>query len=713
MSDRRVAGVRQAKHATKQPRLMRGLAAITAVLLFGALGQSAALALEGSETEGEQQWVETSTEQQPSPEADTGEIDAPGNAGAGGEPGAGVGAEPDEMNDPGEPASEPEAEEPPQQAIRPFAVPPASGNTAVITVNVGGDRQGNGRSGVAGVVLRLNTGGNASSLTPVAEPWATCVSDAQGDCSFVVPETQPQVRSCIKWGLLELFCKKWRVDQAQGVNYDKRFWVAAEAAPEDWYVNPALETGSGNGVSSHYVFQTGKQLRKGNTYASGSTFMGNDSGGSWAVSRSNPRLQPSCQATLNVALVLDLSGSMGDNKSQGLNTLKASANRMVQALKGTGSSVAIFTYSDTAPASNNADLALTKIDQGQNFQTITNKINSYTAGGGTNWDAGIYRAAESSTTFDLAIMVTDGMPTFYGAGSNSGSGTTTYFIDVERAIFAANALKAKGTRVVAIGAGSGAKGSAGNLRAVSGVSSYSAGSSFNDADYFQSDWQELAAQLEGLALGATCQASVEITKLTKAYGAAEASSGGSGWSFAAAASGAVLKSPAQQNTNAEGKVSYALEFDSPNAVGAEVSVHEEMNATQVSQGWKLAGLSCSINDKPTNPQSLDKATLLVGPGDTVKCTFVNEQTLASSILLEKKAWTAADHKTEIAAGTNVASGTTVHWSYRVTNTGQTTLREVRVEDDQLAFAAVVCPETTLAPGASTTCLASGLVTALP
>src|SRR3569833_2912209 len=53
----------------------------------------------------------------------------------------------------------------------------------------------------------------------------------------------------------------------------------------------------------------------------------------------------------------------------------------------------------------------------------------------------------------------------------------------------------------------------------------------------------------------------------------------------------------------------------------------------------------------------------------------------------------------------IAIGNTVLWTYRVTNTGNVTLNNVLVTDDQ--GVAVTCPATTLAAGASMDCTASG------
>ncbi len=224
-----------------------------------------------------------------------------------------------------------EAEDP---GSTPFLVPPATGNNAVITVKVGDDRTSLVAIGpLAGVTLRLYDGGSAPT-TPVADAWATCVSDADGDCSFVVPSTQ-----------------------LGGANRDRRFWVVQDGAPTDWYQNPELGTGSVGGTITPYDFRTGTQLRAGTTYTSQGSFMlgtGNTnsaaSGGIWQSSRVNPIFPAQCG--IDVALVLDLSGSVAGNLSQ----LKAAANQLVDSLTGTPSNVGLFTFSSLAPATGNRTL---------------------------------------------------------------------------------------------------------------------------------------------------------------------------------------------------------------------------------------------------------------------------------------------------------------------------------------------------------------------
>ena len=57
-------------------------------------------------------------------------------------------------------------------------------------------------------------------------------------------------------------------------------------------------------------------------------------------------------------------------------------------------------------------------------------------------------------------------------------------------------------------------------------------------------------------------------------------------------------------------------------------------------------------------------------------------------------------------GSFASAGTSIVYSYKVTNTGTVTLHAVDVTDPLPGLSAVTCPDSTLAPGQSETCTAS-------
>ncbi len=63
----------------------------------------------------------------------------------------------------------------------------------------------------------------------------------------------------------------------------------------------------------------------------------------------------------------------------------------------------------------------------------------------------------------------------------------------------------------------------------------------------------------------------------------------------------------------------------------------------------------------------------------------------------------------VAPGPSVAVGSTVTWTYLITNTGNVTLTNVTLTDDKVG--AVGCPQTTLAPGANMSCTKTGTAVA--
>ena len=140
------------------------------------------------------------------------------------------------------------------------------------------------------------------------------------------------------------------------------------------------------------------------------------SGGIWQNSRNNPTFPAKCG--INVALVLDLSNSVTDAQ---LVQLKAAANGFVDALTGTPSAGRHLHVRHQRPsrqrrhhAATDAGLHLGRRDGGQRTGS-TADIEPGGNGGGTNWDRGIYQVAQSTSTFDVAVVITDGNPTFYGS----------------------------------------------------------------------------------------------------------------------------------------------------------------------------------------------------------------------------------------------------------------------------------------------------------
>jgi LPXTG-motif cell wall-anchored protein len=371
-------------------------------------------------------------------------------------------------------------------------VPDPTDTTSVVTVKVGGDRaDATTVDPLAGVTLGLF--GAADDTEPIDEPWAQCTSDADGDCNFVVPDTEEN-----------------------GANQGIRPYVREISSATGWFSNFTLRTGDGDGTNSEatvYQFRT-PGLDAGFTYSSTSDFMiesseqRDASSGVWQESRTNPTIDSACG--LDVALLLDLSGSVEDSLPQ----LKQAADTFVDALVGTPSSVALFSFSTGSPA-NGADQNypdLMPVSTQGDADGVKALYTDWDAGGGTNWDQGLFQLAQLGPDYPLAIVITDGNPTYFG-DPVQGNGSDTRFAEVENGIFSANSIKAESTRVLAFGVGSGVSSpeTGLNLGAISGPVAFD-GTNGPSADYFQTnDYAAAGAALRALALG-RCLGSLSVVK---------------------------------------------------------------------------------------------------------------------------------------------------------------------------------------------------------
>lgn len=159
------------------------------------------------------------------------------------------------------------------------------------------------------------------------------------------------------------------------------------------------------------------------------------------------------------------------------------------------------------------------------------------------------------------------------------------------------------------------------------------------------------------------------------------------------------------------------------AQGEQITVTEADSAQQ----WQLQDVTCTGLTEADYQVSLDTGELTLtvptGTGDIV-CTFLNRE-LVPGISIDKQAWDVSEagdwagvgdiDAPELEGGTSVASGTTITWTYTVTNTGSTPLTDIAVNDNQLGGTtdgAITCPRTDLEPEESMLCTASGAVRAL-
>ena len=376
--------------------------------------------------------------------------------------------------------------------------------TATVVVNIGGIGGEDSPGALDGVVLGLFE--NKDDMEPVVE----CTSEG-GTCTFTV-------------------------DGAAGQSY----WVKGVEVPDGWFANPSLRTGEGTGTDSQendYVFQT-PPVEPGGAYTSGTDFMNDEggldrdaSGGHWQVSRDNVPLPQRCG--LDVGLLLDTSGSLGEE----IEELKRAADTITDALVGTPSRMAVFSFSSISPATlGDNHPALVPVATPGQAAEFKERYQDWGADGGTNWDHALDTVVEADDHYDLVLMVTDGNPTFHR--DQRGPGSFTRFREMEEAIFSANRLKEQGTRLVVAGVGDGIDTETElNLRAITGPTGYD-GDNLLEADYLHTD--DFAAVGEDIRemIDRMCAGSLSVTKMIVPEGNGDgdltgAAPAGPGWTFTA------------------------------------------------------------------------------------------------------------------------------------------------------------------------------------
>lgn len=171
----------------------------------------------------------------------------------------------------------------------------------------------------------------------------------------------------------------------------------------------------------------------------------------------NPDLTKKCG--LNIALVFDLSGSIGE-----LGTVKSkeAGIQFLDALAGSPANVGIFNFATFAPANmyaeQTAPVSMFTPESAQPAYDAVNALQATTSvASATNWDGGLAQVADSGVHYDVVYFITDGVPTTNQTQSNgstdSNEGIITHEGDVNFAIDSANRLKEQGTRIVPIAIG--------------------------------------------------------------------------------------------------------------------------------------------------------------------------------------------------------------------------------------------------------------------
>ena len=330
---------------------------------------------------------------------------------------------------------------------------------------------------------------STAPTTPVADTFATCVSDADGDCSFTVPNTQARRRQP---GPAVLGRADGHADRLVHRN------AVARPAPTPRRVDrlpvphrrPAAERHHLHLVrhQRHFMLGTGNT----NNVASG---------GIWQTSRNNPSLprqvRPERRAHPRPVRLGRPARWPPEDRGQDVHELARRDTLAGRALHlrhhGPGRHHATTRTVPSPPC---------------RPQAGADTVNGWIDGprppaAGRTGIAASTRWPRAGPAFDVAIVITDGNPTFYGNRPRARA-TSPGCREVENGIFSANAVKAEATRMIAVGVGAGVSGSPNNLVAISGPTA--------NSDYYQTtDYTAAGAALRALALG-TCQGSVSVVK---------------------------------------------------------------------------------------------------------------------------------------------------------------------------------------------------------
>ena len=458
-------------------------------------------------------------------------------------------------------------------AVGAFAAPANAAGTATITVQAGGIRT------AATAVSGLTDGvyqAVARSGSPSGGPFVCTMSN--GSCSITVP-------TGFTWN------------------------VSAQTPATNYYLNPNLDSGSSSvGTSAPYVFRTntvnsnltipGASLNSVYTDQNNQRFSGN-----FAQSYDNPAVPQKCG--LKIALVLDQSGSMASDNKQ--TNLKSAANDVITALSGTPSSIGIYTFAKTAPY-NNQTQAVTSTATSGGVTTLHNFVNGLDGpSGATNWDAGL---SQVGTGFDLVILLTDGNPTTYGNGSADGSNSE--FAYVEQGAFSANAIKARGERIVGVGIG--INGGEDNLRAVTGPTL--------NSDYYLASSSSFGDVLKQLATG-NCNNTLQIQKqIQNPSGVLQPNSAdANGWDFTNTISSGTIGKTATtavvNGTNGFASVPVSI------AAGATPTITV---AETLKDGYTLVSAQCKVNGADVKTTVSANAASFTGAANVpITCLFTNKQ----------------------------------------------------------------------------------------
>ena len=476
----------------------------------------------------------------------------------------------------------------------------------------------------------------------------------------------------------------------------------------------------------------------------------------------NPDLNKACG--LDVLMILDESGSIAS--SNATDDVQRAFTAFVESLNNTGSSMSVVEFSTVARLPSIGGLP------GGEYITIVDATrddledyidDDYDPANKTNWEdalrVGRYMAPRPDPEIPhLVVFITDGDPTAVVRNSQvtpieyqtkvplsdnevsdaSGNAGAT------PAISNANALKADGSHILAIGVGAALQNAQSRQRliSVSGPDVFSGIGTFDiatDDAYLEPNFSELEDALRDAAFQ-LCAPSVNIRKLYDATpdpDSLDDAIPGVGWEMTGTvesvpvpgtldwvlpngAPAGIVSTPttATSVTDAAGFVTFQWTPTNPNGTSTFQVTEDTPDNPPDPPGGTYSNVpsetECTFRtpDTPNTPIAVGEVdpnggfTIDIPPESIVTCRIVNVATPAPGVDIEKFT-NGAD--ADSGTGPIIEVGGDVTWEFLVTNTGNTTLTNVVVSDSDLGT--ITCPSTTIGIDDSITCTVTGTAVA--
>ena len=392
----------------------------------------------------------------------------------------------------------------------------------------------------------------------------------------------------------------------------------------------------------------------------------------------NPDLSESCG--IDMALVIDSSASISSSE---LAQMKAAYHDFVDAfLPGTPTQIAVVDFDSSASAIQ----GFTDV-----VSTLHTAIDTPASGGYTNWQDAL---SVAHGLFDprvgkpeLIVFASDGNPNYSGHPGNWVGEPAA----LQAAITEANAVKAAGIHVVAIGIGNDLD--IGNLMVISGPD-----------DVITSGFETLAQDLANLA-SQLCGGTINVHKIIDQdcnLGTTGDQTDGEGWGFTPSVTGG-SSTPAADTTDVEGFAQFSIDITGETAT---VDVTETVQG-----GFTLADARCQLQNGGGNVGTFDGLDgvngIVIGPQDIVSCTFHNCPPRTPTPTL-----TATPLPTSTPTATATATATPLPTS-TPTATATATATPLPTSTPTATATATATPVPTSTPTATATATATPLPTSTP